>query len=224
MGEEASVLRTRMVNNQLRTFDVTDHRVQDAFLDVPRERYVPRAYRGIAYSDEAIPISTDNHGRPIRSMTRPAVLARLLQLAHIGEEDVVLVVGAGVGYSAALVGCLAGAVIALECDEHLAEEASAKLDAEEVVNVSVVTGPLPDGYASEGPYDVTIIDGAIEMTPQRLIEQLKDGGRLVTVEGRGLAGRAKVYERGPHGVSHRTVFNAAADVLPGFVPEPSFIF
>ncbi|MEM7695142.1 MAG: protein-L-isoaspartate O-methyltransferase [Pseudomonadota bacterium] len=224
MGEEASVLRTRMVNNQLRTFDVTDHRVQDAFLAIPRERYVPKPFRGIAYSDEAIPIAVDPTGRPVRAMTRPAVLARLLQLAHIGEDDVVLLVGAGTGYSAALIGCLADSVIALECDEQLAEEATATLEAQEVFNVSVVTGPLQDGYAAEGPYDITLIDGAIDVTPTALIDQLKEGGRLITVEGRSLAGRAKVYERGPHGVSHRTVFNAAADLLPGFVPEPSFVF
>lgn len=222
MGD-MSILRTRMVNNQLRTFDVTDHRIQDAMLAVPRERFVPDDQRGIAYSDEALPIARDSIGRPTRTMTRPAVLGRLLQMAQPGEDDVVLLVGAGLGYTAALLGQLAGSVIALECDEVLADTASAVLE-EEVSNVAVVTGPLEAGWQKEAPYDVVFIDGAVLCEPTALLAQLKVGGRLVTMYGEGLAGRAQIFTKGEHGVSMRFAFNAAATVLPGFAPEPTFVF
>ena len=224
MGDEAAVLRTRMVNNQLRTFDVTDHRVQDAVLSVPRELFVPQDQRMIAYSDEAIAILRDTAGRPVRTMTRPAVLGRLLQLAQIDADDVVLLVGAGLGYTAAVIGQLAGSVIALECEESLAATATATLEANEVTNAVVVTGPLQQGYASEAPYDIVLCDGAIEVEPTELLAQVKTGGRLVAIEGLGLSGRAKVYVKGPTGVATRYSFNAAASALPGFLPEPAFEF
>ncbi|MEM8854316.1 MAG: protein-L-isoaspartate O-methyltransferase [Pseudomonadota bacterium] len=223
MGDTAA-LRTRMVNNQLRTFDVTDHRVQDAMLEVLREHYVPADQKAIAYSDEAIPIARDHLGRPARTMTRPQVLGRMLQAAQVSEDDVVLVVGAGLGYTTAVIGLLAGSVIALECDASLAEKASTTLEADDVTNAVVVTGDLEDGYASEAPYDVVFVDGAIEVPPTTLLDQVKDGGRLIAIEGEGLAGRAKLYERASTGLSSRTLFNAAASVLPGFVKTPDFVF
>ncbi|MEM8552366.1 MAG: protein-L-isoaspartate O-methyltransferase [Pseudomonadota bacterium] len=224
MGEDTAVLRRRMVNNQLRTFDVTDHRVQDAFLEIPRERYVPADKRAIAYSDEAITIVEAPRASAARTMSPPAILARLLQLAQIDDEDVVLLVGSGTGYTAALIGCLASSVIALECDEDLAADAAARLEGEEVTNVVVVTGPLPDGYPSEAPFDVIFCDGALEETPQRLLDQMKEGGRLVCVEGKGLAGRATLFLRTEKAISRRASFNAAAAPLPGFSPAPTFIF
>ena len=222
MGDEA-ILRTRMVNNQLRTFDVTDHRIQDAMLTVPREHFVPAELKAIAYSDEALPIQRDSIGRPVRTMTRPAVLGRMLQLAQPTEDDVVLLVGAGLGYTAAVLGQLAGSVIALECDEDLAATASADLE-EDVSNVVVVTGPLEAGWPKEAPYDVIFVDGAILTEPAALIEQLKVGGRLVTIFGEGLSGRSQIFTKGEHGVSMRFAFNAAATVLPGFAAQPSFVF
>ncbi|UOM35206.1 protein-L-isoaspartate O-methyltransferase [Acuticoccus sp. I52.16.1] len=222
MGDEA-VLRTRMVNNQLRTFDVTDHRVQDAVLSVPREQFVPADQRAIAYSDEALPILRDSIGRPVRTMTRPAILGRLIQLAQPKEDDVVLLVGAGLGYTAAVLGQLAGSVIALECEDSLADKASADLE-EDVSNVVVVSGPLEAGWPKEAPYDVIFVDGAILVEPTALTEQLKVGGRLVAVYGEGLSGRAQIFTKGEHGVSMRFAFNAAATVLPGFKSEPSFVF
>lgn len=222
MGEDAAVLRTRMVNNQLRTFDVTDHRVQDAMLAVARERFVPQEALAIAYSDEALPIARDGIGRPTRTMTRPAVLGRLLQLARPGPDDVVLLVGGALGYTAAVLGELAGSVIALECDEALAQRADEALSV--VTNVVVVTGDLTAGYPSEAPYDIVFVDGAILTEPTGLLDQLKPGGRLVAIRGEGLAGRAQIYVKGEHGVSMRYTFNAAAQVLPGFASEPDFVF
>lgn len=217
--------RAKMVNNQLRTFDVTDHRVQDAMAAVVRERFVPADQRAIAYSDEAITIARDAIGRATRTMTRPAVLGRLLQLAQIRDGEAVLLIGAGVGYTAAVLSLLAGRVVALESDPDLSSQATAALDG--LASVTVVTGPLADGWAVDGPYDVAFVDGAILTPPSFIEQQLKPGGRLVGIEGEGLAGRAMMVVKGATGrggTSTRYVFNAAATVLPGFVPKPSFTF
>lgn len=221
---EAAELRLRMVNNQLRTFDVTDHRVQEAMLTIPRERFVPEKYRAIAYSDEAIAIREDEFARPLRTMTRPATLGRLLQLAQIKDDDVVLLVGAGLGYTAALIAQLASSVIALECDAELADAAQTNLERADVASAVVVTGSLEDGYASEGPYDLIFVDGAVQTEPHALEAQIKKGGHMVLIEGEGLAGRARITSRGERGTASRYTFNAAAQTLPGFVPQPSFVF
>lgn len=221
---DMATLRLRMVNNQLRTFDVTDHRVQDAMAAVERERFVPEAARAIAYSDEAIPIKFDEVGLPVRVMTTPAVLGRLIQLAQPRSGERVLVVGAGLGYCAAVLALLAAEVVALEVDRDLSARARAALRAARAGNVEVVQGELPRGWPARAPYDVVFVDGAVLVEPGALEAQLSEGGRMVLVEGEGLAGRARISLKGPHGLSSRYAINAAAGVLPGFRPEPTFVF
>jgi protein-L-isoaspartate(D-aspartate) O-methyltransferase len=219
-----ATLRARMVNNQLRTFDITDHRVQDAMAAVERERFVPPEARPIAYSDEAIVVQYDAVGLPARVMTTPAVLGRLIQLAQPRPSDRVLLVGAALGYSAAVLARLAAEVVALEVDKELCQKCREALKAAGVGNVETVQGTLPSGWPARAPYDVVFVDGAVLIEPHALEAQLKDGGRMVLVEGEGLAGRARVSLKGPHGVSSRYAINAAAGVLPGFRPEPAFVF
>lgn len=223
MGDHAA-LRARMVNNQVRTFDVTDHRVQNAFLRIPRQRFVPAPLRPLAYSDETLLVAEGRNGGPARKMMQPAVLARLIQLADVREDDVALVVGALTGYSTAIMADLAVSVLGLECDDELAGKASANLEALDVENAAVVPGPLPDGYPKEAPFDVILVDGAVEDGLDKLFGQLKDGGRLVVVEGLGLAGRARRYTRSGDVVSGWTEFNAAAPLLPGFQKARTFVF
>jgi protein-L-isoaspartate(D-aspartate) O-methyltransferase len=223
MANEA-ILRERMVNNQLRTFDVTDHRVQDAFATIPRELFVPAAQRPFAYSDEAIPFGPAPDGGPPRIMTPPAVLARLIQLAEITSDDVALVVGALTGYSTAVVAALSNSVLGLECDEQLAGRASDLLEQLDVQNAAVVDGPLPQGWPDEAPFDVIVVDGAVETGLDTLFAQLKDGGRLTVVEGLGLGGRARRYLRAGDAVSGWSIFNAAAPLLPGFERAMTFEF
>ena len=218
-----SLLRSRMVNNQLRTFDVTDLRIQRAFATVPRELFVPPQHRVIAYSDEAIPLGDGPFDR-VRCMMKPATLARMIQYLEIRPEDVVLVVGAGMGYSAAILAQLANSVIALESDEALAERATTELEDLGIENVAVVTGPLPEGYPSEAPFDVILVDGAVEVSLDALTAQLKDGGRLAVVEGTGLAGRARLYTRSGDVTSGWPQFSAAAPLLPGFEKPEAFVF
>ncbi|MBN9023658.1 MAG: protein-L-isoaspartate O-methyltransferase, partial [Rhizobiales bacterium] len=151
--------RTTMVDTQVRTEGVTDHRILRIMGEVPRERFVPARARPFAYTDADIAVKEDGH---TRHMIRPATLARLLQAATIAPTDFVLVVGSATGYAAAVVAGLASSVIALESDDQLATSAAETLTDTGIGNVAVVTGQLEAGYAAEAPYDVIFIDGAVE--------------------------------------------------------------
>lgn len=216
-----ATLRSRMVNNQLRTFDVTDLRIQRAFGLVPREAFVPASLRAAAYTDDMVDI-TDGP-RP-RAMMAPATLARLVQALGVSDDDVALVVGAGTGYSAAILSNLASSVIALEGEEALAERAGTILDELGITNVAAIAGPPAEGYPSDAPYDVILVDGAVETALDTLCGQLRDGGRLAVVVGRGLAGRAVLYVRSGDSVSDWPQFSAAAPILPGFERPQEFVF
>ncbi|PVB63648.1 protein-L-isoaspartate O-methyltransferase [Labrenzia sp. 011] len=213
--------RRKMVDNQLRTNDVTDHRILDAMELIPRERFVPASKKVIAYIDEDLPIGSDDTGRVLM---KPHIFAKLVQLAEIRADDVVLVVGAGTGYSAAVVSKLAASVVALEENPDLAKTATEVLVDLGIENAVVVEGPLVKGYASEGPYDVILVDGAVEVLPATLTEQLKPDGRLAVIEGRGGAGAAKLYQKSGSAVSSRFGFNASVSLLPGFAKAEEFVF
>lgn len=211
-------LRMRMVDSQVRTTDVTSLPLIDALLAIPREVFVPAARRELAYIDEDIEIA---HGR---FLMEPSPFARLVQLADIRAGDFVLDVGAGTGYSSAVISRLAGAVVALEENGALAVKAQETLSGLGCDTVAVVEGELARGYPAEAPYDVIVIEGAVQRVPEPLFDQLKEGGRLVVVEGYGNAGVARLYVRGGGVVSGRRAFNAAVKPLPGFHTEPAFEF
>ncbi|WP_299813577.1 protein-L-isoaspartate O-methyltransferase [uncultured Roseibium sp.] len=213
--------RRKMVDNQLRTNDVTDHRILDAMELIPRERFVPASKKVVAYIDEDLPIGSGETGRVLM---KPHIFGKLVQLAEIRENDVVLVVGAGTGYSAAVVSNLAASVVALEENADLARTATEVLVDLGIENAVVVEGPLVKGYASEGPYDVILVDGAVDVLPVALTDQLKPDGRLAVIEGRGGAGAAKLYQRSGNAVSSRFGFNAAVSPLPGFEKTKDFVF
>lgn len=210
--------RTKMVDNQIRTTDVTSHSVQNAFLTVPREAFVPDAMKPLAYIDEDIQIA------PGRYIMEPSPLAKLLQLGQIGKGDVVLEIGCGAGYTAALLSELAGSVVAIESDEALAAQATATLSNLGCDNVAVVTGDLEAGYAAEAPYDLIFVNGAVELVPETLIEQLREGGRLVAVVGYGNSARATVLVRASGTYSKSEYFNASVKPLPGFRRAAEFVF
>ncbi|POF29351.1 protein-L-isoaspartate O-methyltransferase family protein [Roseibium marinum] len=213
--------RRKMVDNQLRTNDVTDHRILDAMELIPRERFVPASKKVVAYIDEDLPVGSAETGR---MLMKPHIFGKLVQLAEIREDDVVLVVGAGTGYSAAVVSKLAASVVALEENADLAKTATDVLVDLGIENAVVVEGPLVKGYASEGPYDVILVDGAVEVLPADLTDQLKPDGRLTVIEGRGGAGAAKLYQKSANAVSGRFGFNASVSLLPGFGKADDFVF
>ncbi|MFP1631211.1 protein-L-isoaspartate O-methyltransferase family protein [Zhengella sp. ZM62] len=218
MTSDFSLLRRHMVDSQLRTTSVSALDVLEAFLSVPREEFVPARKRELAYIDEDIEVSAG------RYLMEPSPLARLVQLAGVRPDDVVLDVGCATGYSAAILSRLASSVIATEPDEDLAARASDTLAELGYDNVVVLNRPLREGCAQEAPYDVILIDGAVDEVPQAIRDQLRDGGRLVAVEGTGNAGVAKVYVRDGDIVSGRRAFNCSVRMLPGFEPKAQFQF
>ena len=216
--------RLNMVNSQVRTTDVTDHALLSALLDVPRERFVPADRRFATYIDEDLEI-----GRAVgldgpRYLMEPSPFAKMVQLAEIGPGDTVLDIGCATGYSCAVLARLAESVIAVESDEPLADFAREALAELVVDNVAVVSGALEEGYPKEGPYDAIVIEGAVDRVPDAILDQLKEGGRLVTVVGRGHSGRARLFVREDGIVSNRPVFNAAVPILPGFEAPAEFVF
>jgi len=211
--------RLNMVESQLRPNRVSDERLIQAFETVPRERFVPEALRSIAYVDEDLKIA------PGRHMMEPMVLARLLQTAAIDPGDVVLVIGAGTGYACAVAAHLAATVVGLESDEDLANRAEAGLDALSIDNGVIVRGRLTEGYPKQAPYNVILVNGAVPEVPDGIAGQLADRGRLVTVERRGAGmGKAVLVERFGDAYGKRHVFDAATPILPGFEPQPGFVF
>lgn len=210
-----------MVESQVRPTDVTDTAILSAMFEIPREEFVPAEWRALAYIDEDIEIA---EGRPGRFLMQASTFAKLIQLAEIHASDLVLDVGCGSGYSTAVLAHVAGFVVALDNDQALVAEAERNLSALGCENVTVVEGPLPAGHAAQAPYDVIVVEGAIDDISPTLLEQLKDGGRLVAVIGEGNAGRATLWRKESGQISSLGVFNAAVRPLVEFRREPVFEF
>jgi protein-L-isoaspartate(D-aspartate) O-methyltransferase len=210
--------RQAMVDRQVRPHDVTDLGIIAALLEVPRERFFPPAQRALAYLDAEVPVAGT------RALFKPMVFAKLLQAAAIAQREHVLDVGCASGYSSAVLGKLAGSVVALEQDPALVRMARETLDELGAGNVSVATGPLTAGSPQSAPYDAILIEGAIEVVPDALIAQLKDGGRLVTVTGSVPMGKATLYRKVGGHVTAVPLFDAAAPLLPGFAKPAAFVF
>ena len=210
--------RRNMVECQIRPNKVTDKAVLDALLSVPRELFVPARLRGIAYVDEDIEIA------PGRCLMEPMVFARLLQLAALRPTDVVLDIGCGTGYSAAVLARLANTVVAVECDAGLAARATELLAELSIDNAVVLKGPLNRGCPEQGPYDAVFLDGGAATVPAAVLDQLGEGGRLVAVVQHDGLGRATLMRRGGGVLSSRIAFDASVAPLPGFAVEPGFVF
>lgn len=212
--------RRHMVDGQVRTADVTDLRIISAMLEVARERFVPPRAAGLAYLD--LGLNLKDAGAPARFLLKPMVLAKLIQAADVPPDGKVLVIGCATGYSAAVLALIAGQVVALEQDDKLAPTAQATLAQQP--NITVARGPLVEGWANAAPYDAILIDGAVEELPPALARQLKDGGRLVCVLGGSPGACAMLYRNSGGELSGRAIFDAAANVLPGFAKQPVFAF
>lgn len=218
--EDFAVARRKMVDSQLRTENVTDNEVLAAMGAVPREIFVPPHQRPLAYVDTDIALK----GSPPRYLMRAAPLARLVQLAEVVAGDRVLAIGSGSGYSAAVLARLAQSVVALESDPALAAQAARNFADLGIENVEVAIGPLEAGYASGGPYDLILIDGAVETLPEPLFDQLTENGRLVAIVGYGRTGTATLYARSDRQMGSRPAFDAGVPPLPGFRKPEVFVF
>lgn len=208
--------RRMMVDGQVRTADVTDLRILAAMQAIPRERFVPAASTGLAYLDLDLPVGDG------RRLLKPMVLGKMLQAANVTAGDRVLDVGCATGYAAAVLARLAAKVVALEENKALAQAAQAALAG--IENVTVVSGPLIEGWRQASPYDVILVEGATEIAPKTLCGQLAEGGRLLCVQGQGPAAKATLYLRSGAEAGPRAIFDAAAPVLPGFVKPLAFAF
>jgi protein-L-isoaspartate(D-aspartate) O-methyltransferase len=221
--------RRAMVDGQVRTSDVTHLGIIAAMLDIPREAFVPEAQAAFAYLDRDVPIAGATATEPARYLIKPMVLARLVQAAIPVATDRVLVIGAGTGYSAAVLSRLAAQVTALEESESLFHRAKSVLSSPALSslgshNINVIHGHLADGASDSGPYDVILIDGGVETVPDRLCTQLSPRGRLLAVEVTGPVGKAKLFQPVNGRFSGRELFDASAPVLPGFSVAPAFVF
>ena len=214
-------LRRNMVDSQIRTNDVTDLRLLDAILSVPRELFVPEARQALAYTDEDVEVTA---GTAKRYVMKPVPLARLIQLADVRPGDNVLEIGCGTAYASAIMSKVATDVVALDDDAAITDLAKTTLAASGCGNVVTVTGPIAAGFAANAPYDVVFVNGAVDEVPAALFGQLKEDGRLVAVEGHGNAGVARLYMKHDGHVAGRKVFNASVKPLPGLRKEPVFVF
>lgn len=214
----AEQLRANMVESQLRTNRVVNDRVVNAFRTIPRENFVAPERRAFAYVDEDLPVA------PGRFLMEPMVLGRLVQEVAPTPEEKILLVGAATGYTAALLSLLGANVVALEDNAELIAIARERLAELGITNVSFVEGPLTAGHAAEAPYDVIFIDGAVEEVPAELIEQMKDGGRLATVQVLGGVGKGVIGRRSGAGFAVFDFMDAAVPLLPGFAKPKAFVF
>lgn len=207
--------RVMMVDNQIRPSDVTKYPVIAAMLAVPREAHVPADRREAAYVGENLPLG------PNRVLLEPRTLAKMLDALNIQRNELVLDVGAGLGYSSAVIARMAEAVVAVE-EAPMAADLQAALAAERIDNVAVVAGALTEGAPRHAPYDVIVVEGGIETLPEGLSDQLAPGGRIGCLFMQGALGVVRIGHRTPEGLVWRDAFNAAAPVMPGFGHKRAF--
>jgi protein-L-isoaspartate(D-aspartate) O-methyltransferase len=218
MMPDYAAQRSNMVASQILANGITDPRLLDAFGTVPREAFVRAEKRSVAYVDAAIELV--HH----RWLLEPRTFAGMLRLAEIQPSDRVLDVGCTTGYSTAVLARIADKTIGLEEDADLVRIASETLRALGVTGASIVQGSLAEGCASAAPYDVVIVNGAIEVPPQRLLGQLADGGRLVAISQHNAAGQAVLYLKEDGHAGRRFAFDASAPLLSGFRQPARFVF
>lgn len=218
-------LRRTMVDCQLRTFDVTDADVLSAVLNTPREPFVSEPVDSLVYSDAALLV---RGAQASRRLLLPMVVARAFQEARLTKSDRALDVGGAGGYAAAILARLVGSVIALDNDSGFIETAQRGFSQLGLSNARALKGELAAGLPGEGPFDVILVNGAIEVRPEALLAQLADGGRLLAVEsaqGAGVgSGQMMLWERIGDAFGSRRLFPAAAEPLAGFARKPMFAF
>ena len=214
-----SAARRTMVDCQILPNNVTDQRIIDAMMELPREIFVPTSKRGIAYVDESLAIGDE------RFLIEPMVVARLMQVLELKSTDVALSIGAGTGYSVALLGRIVDTVVAVEHVAGLVQHATKNLSELGIDNVAILEGCLTDGAPKQAPYDVIFFDGAISEVPTAISDQLAEEGRLIAmIEKPGGICQAHLMNRNHGAISGRNIFDASTPLLPGFEHQSAFSF
>jgi len=225
-------VRRMMVDNQLRTYDITDLDVLSAMNQVPREHFVTPERGILAYSDQPVAVAQASDGEG-RHFLAPMVFARIVQNLEIKPGQKVMIVAGALGYEAAVIARLGAQVVLVEPDPELAAQARAKLEAlpggtsegERAGSVRVVEAALDAGCPDEAPFDAILINGAIEERPEPLLRQLREHGRLAVILGDGgRTSRATLYVRHGEVFGSRAMFDAAAPALSIFRKEAGFVF
>ena len=210
-------LRTIMVDTQVRPSDVTKFPIISAMLDVEREAFVPQAAQPVAYMDGPVPLADG------REMPEVRVFAKMLDALDIQASDQVLIIGGGLGYSAAVLARMAESVVMVEEDVQLATDAEAALAQAEVDNAVVLQGALSEGAAKPGPFDVILIEGAVQKIPDAILGQLGEGGRIAAIFMDGANGEVRVGRLVDGHLGWRFAFNAGGPILPGFAEAVEFV-
>lgn len=211
-----STRRVMMVDTQVRPSDVTKFPIIEAMLAIPREVYVPPAQVEAAYVGENLPLG------PGRVVLDARTFAKMLDALDVQPTSKVLLIAPGHGYSAAVLGRLAGSVLAVEEDAAFADAARAALDSQGAANVVVASGALSAGAAAQGPFDLIVIEGGVEIVPDAILAQLAEGGKIAAVFMEGALGTVRVGHKSDGLINWRFAFNASAPVLPGFAAARSF--
>ena len=208
--------RLMMVDTQVRPSDVTKFPIIQAMLTVQRELFVPRDKREAAYIGENVDLGDG------RVLLEARSLAKMLDALDLQKTDLVLDIGAGLGYSSAVMARMSEAVVALEDTPERIAEAQDALTEAEAYNVILQQGHLAEGAAQHGPYDVIVIEGAVEILPLEVEAQLKEGGRIACIFSDAALGTAKIGYKLNSRVTWRALFNAGAPLLPGFQAARDF--
>lgn len=223
--QSSAKIRSNMCSGQLLTNNVRNERLLDAVRVVRREDFVPPLYAGSAYVDEEIPLAAG------RYLLEPLAFCMLLELADVQPEERVLDIGCGLGYSSAILARLSKRVVALEEHMELANEARKRLTLHGASNLEVVTAPLMGGVPTQAPFDVIFIGGAVQTLPARLLEQLAEGGRLVTAESVRLrpdsrSGLCRTLKVSRHESLYSRILgkDISIPLFPGFEKRASFEF
>lgn len=210
--------RRNMVDNQLRPNQVDDPRVLEAMGTIPRELFVPKALRGVAYADDDLDLGGG------RFLIEPLALGKLLQAAETDPTDVALVIGCGTGYTAAVLARLAATVFLLLPEGSATQPVDDLLGSLGCDNVIVRAGNLRDGLPEQAPFDVILLAGAVVEVPETLFGQLAEGGRLVAVQRHRLAGKVTVWKKIGGAVGCTMPFDAMIPELTALRPQPRFVF
>ena len=203
--------RRAMVENQLRPVGVSDPLVLDAIGSVAREQFVPEESRPLAYADRSIAIGQGRH------LSAPAVIGQLLTQLAPKPGETALVVGAGTGYAAAVLAAIGCEVAALESSTGLAARARE-------LGITVAEGPLEAGHKAGAPYDLILIDGAVEFIPDAIVKQLADGGRLGAALAEDGITRLIVGQKVAGAFGYLSIADAGVAPLPGFTRPRGFRF
>lgn len=208
--------RLMMVDTQVRPSDVTKFPIIDAMLSTPRENFVPRDRREAAYVDGNLDIAAG------RVLLEPRTFAKLLDALDLQNDELVLDLGCGLGYSSAIMAQIAQAVVAVEVDASLIEDGQVALSDAGADNVILHEAALDVGAPEHGPYDVIAVQGGVEMVPDTILAQLKEGGRIAALFMDGALGEVRIGHKLDGVVNWRSAFNATAPVLAGFTKERAF--